>query len=406
MDKFGLIGKTLKHSYSKIIHGLIGDYPYDLYEIEPDKLKEFTRSGTLKGFNVTIPYKKEIMPYLDKIDQSAQIIGAVNTVVNNNGYLIGYNTDFKGMIYMIRRAGIDVLGKKVMILGSGGTSTTALSVVKYLGASHTLVVSRSGYVNYDNYLEFNDADIIINTTPVGMYPNNYDCPIDLTTFNNLKGVIDVIYNPNMTMLTLKAKEKGVPYTNGLPMLVAQAKYAYEYFFSAKIGDGVIDEVLSKMEKDTLNVVLVGMAGSGKSTIGEMVAKQLGREFIDTDKLIEKRENRDTPSIFKDSGEEYFRQVESAVLKEVGCLTGKVIATGGGVVKNAENYPSLKANGKIFWIDRNPKTLALDGRPLSKDKQTAIELYKEREPKYRAFSDVIIENNADIQSAVQGVVTNL
>ncbi len=406
MEKFGLIGRTLKHSYSKIIHNLLGDYEYELYELEPEKVGDFVKNSGLKGFNVTIPYKKDVMPYLDRIDQSAKLIGAVNTVVNNNGVLTGYNTDFKGMVYMLRRAGIDVKGKKVMILGSGGTCNTAISVVKYLGAKYILVVSRSGEVNYDNYLEFNDAQIIINTTPVGMYPNNYDCPIDLTTFNDLSGVVDVIYNPNTTMLSLYAKQKGVKYTNGLPMLVAQAKYAYEYFFNAKIGDGLIDEVLDNLLKNTLNVVLVGMPGSGKSTVGKQLAKQLDFDFIDIDEQIVECEKRDIPTIFEQSGEQYFRALESQVIKEVAKRTKTVIATGGGAVKDVQNYFALKSNASIFWLDRQIENLATDGRPLSKDLNAVKELYEQRKGLYQAFADYKIDNNGTVQQAVKGVIEKL
>lgn len=403
MQKFGLIGRTLKHSYSKIIHNLLGDYAYDLYEVEPNELEQFVKSKKLKAFNVTIPYKKDVMRYLDRIDQSASLIGAVNTVVNNNGVLTGFNTDFMGMTYMLRRVGIDVKGKKVMILGSGGTCNTAVSVVKYLGAKYILVVSRTGEVNYDNYLEFNDAEIIINTTPVGMYPNNYACPIDITTFNNLSGVVDVIYNPNTTMLSYHAKQKGIKYTNGLPMLVAQAKYAYEYFFGERKSDVVIEEVLSQILRDTLNVVLVGMAGCGKSTVGKALAKELGYEFIDTDDLIVERVGQDIPTIFKQRGEEYFRDIEKQVVLDVGKMTKKVIATGGGVVKDKENYFALKSNGNIFWIDRKVENLALTNRPLSKDIETVKKLYAERQPLYSAFADFKVDNNCDVNQTVKGVI---
>ena len=406
MEKFGLIGRTLKHSYSKTIHNLLGDYEYELYELEPNELADFVKSKKLKAFNVTIPYKKDVMPYLDRIDQSAKFIGSVNTIVNNNGVLTGYNTDFKGMVYMLNRAGIEVKGKKVMILGSGGTCNTAISVVKYLGARYILVVSRSGEVNYDNYLEYNDAEIIINTTPVGMYPNNYDCPIDLSTFNKLCGVVDVIYNPNTTMLSLYAKEKGVKYTNGLPMLVAQAKYAYEYFFNARIGDGVIDELLKRLLKDTLNVVLVGMPGSGKSTVGKVLAKELGFDFVDIDELVVEREKRDIPTIFEQSGEQYFRQIESQVIKEVSKKTRTVIATGGGAVKDKQNYFALKSNGTIFWLDRQIESLATVGRPLSKDLSALRQLFEQRKDLYQAFADYKIDNNGKVHQTIKEVIEKL
>lgn len=406
MEKFGLIGRTLKHSYSEKIHKLLADYEYKLYELEPDQLKSFVQSGKLKGFNVTIPYKKDVMEYLDEIDQSALLIGAVNTVVNQNGKLKGYNTDFKGMEYMLERAGITLEGKKVMILGTGGTGNTATAVAKAHGAKEIITVSRGGEVNYGNYTERADVDVIINTTPVGMYPNNYSTPIDLDKFNNLSGVVDVIYNPDTTLLTFQAKQKGIKYTNGLPMLVAQAKFAMEKFIGQSVSDDVIETVLKKLWAETINVVLIGMPGSGKSTVGKAVADALNREFIDTDQEIVKKENRDIPTIFSQDGEDYFRKVEADVLKDVGKLTGKVIATGGGIIKKAENLFPLKSNGKIFWIKRDIEALATDGRPLSKDLETVKKLFEERKDKYSAFADFTIDNGGSIDSAVKGVLENL
>lgn len=392
MDKFGLIGRTLKHSYSKTIHNLLGEYEYELYELEPEKVGDFVRNSGLKGFNVTIPYKKDVMQYLDKIDKSALLIGAVNTVVERKGKLIGYNTDFKGMTYMLKRTNVKIKKKKVMILGSGGTSNTAQAVVKYLKAREVVVVSRTGKVNYDNYLEHSQAEVIINTTPVGMYPDNYSCPIDLGKFTNLESVVDVIYNPNMTMLMYKAMERGVKHTNGLPMLVAQAKYANEYFFCKKKSNKLIEKVISNVVGDKTNLVLIGMPGCGKTTLGKKIAKDIGREFIDTDDLIVEKLGMDIPTIFEKHGEEYFRKIESEVVKEVGKLTGKVIATGGGVVKNIENYFPLKSNGVIIWLNRDIEKLATTGRPLSKDLNAVKKLYLERKGLYEYFADHTIVND--------------
>jgi len=405
-DRFGLIGRTLKHSYSEKIHSLLGDYEYKLYELEPSSLKDFVLLCDLKGFNVTIPYKKDVMQYLDVIDSKALLIGAVNTVVVKDGKRYGYNTDFFGMQYMLSRANITLKDKVVMILGTGGTSNTARAVAKDAGAKEIIVVSRSGEVNYENCYDRLDVEVIINTTPVGMYPDNYSMPITISRFPKLEGVADAIYNPDLTALTAAAKALDIKHVNGLSMLVAQGKYAMELFLDKKVPDSVIEDVLHVLEKNTLNVVLVGMPGSGKTSIGVKIAELLGRDFIDTDEEIVKRENREIPVIFSDSGEEYFRAVEKEVLKDVGKLTGKVISTGGGVVKNEDNYYPLKSNGVIFWIKRDLEKLVTDNRPLSKDLETVKKLYGERKNSYAAFRDYEIDNNGDIASAVQGVIDKL
>lgn len=403
--KFGLIGRTLKHSYSKIIHQKLGEYPYELYELEPNELKDFVCSD-MQGFNVTIPYKKDVMQYLDSIDEHAKSIGAVNTVVKKDGKILGYNTDFKGMLYMLNRAGISLKDRSVLILGSGGTSNTSLSVASFSGAKKITVVSRSGKINYQNCYDLKDTEVIINTTPVGMYPNTDDAPVDISRFEKLIGVVDAIYNPELTRLLMDAKEKGLKYTSGLPMLVAQAKYASELFLGTEIADSEIERIINLIRKDTENVVLIGMPGSGKSTIGEILSKELGREFIDTDLEIVKRENRTIAEIFARDGEKYFRKVESQVLKDVGKLSGKIIATGGGVVKDKKNYFSIKCNGKIFYIDRPVKDLSTIDRPLSKDQQTLINMYEERKGLYEYFADYSIKNDSDILDAVKGVLDNL
>lgn len=405
--KFGLIGKTLKHSFSKPIHAQLGDYPYEMIELAPEKVGEFVKSGALDGFNITIPYKKDVIPYLDKIDERALAIGAVNTVVYREGKIFGFNTDFDGMKYMLARAGITLKDKCVLILGSGGTSNTARAVATSLGAKSIKVLSRSGEINYENYKETAaDTQVVINTTPVGMYPENYTCKVDLSAFKELSGVADAVYNPALTTLLYQAKMRGVPYSNGLPMLVAQAKYAMELFLDITVSDNVIEPIIQNLSKQYLNIVLVGMPGSGKTSIGKALKEELSLDFIDTDEEIVKREGKSIPEIFKEKGEEYFRKVESEVLRSVGVLAGKIISTGGGVVKNPENYFPLKQNGKIFWIDRAIEKLVTEGRPLSKDRETVEKLYEERKGKYSAFSDVKIDNNGEISSAVKGVINSL
>ncbi len=404
MQKFGLIGKTLKHSFSKKIHPYFADYTYDLIEVQPENLSSFIKENDYDGFNVTIPYKKDVIEFLDVVDERAKKIGAVNTVVRRNGKLYGYNTDFDGMVYALNSAGINLKDKVVLILGSGGTSNTAKAVAESLGASSIKKLSRTGEINYQNYSTLaGDAQVIINTTPVGMYPENYSCLIDLKNFANLSGVLDVVYNPALTMLLKQAKDLGVPYANGQPMLVTQAKVASELFLDKKHSDKLIEEVIGKLKMENQNLVLVGMPGSGKSTIGRAVAELLNKEFIDTDQVIEQKENKSIPQIFAEFGEDYFRKIEREVLSEVGKLSGKVISTGGGIVKNADNYFYLKQNGVIIWIDRDIELLSCENRPLSKDLDAVKKLYNERKDKYAFFADEKISNDGSLDSAVKETI---
>ena len=397
--KFCLIGKTLKHSFSPQIHLTLGDYDYSLVEVAKENLQSFVKTKEYAGYNVTIPYKKDVIEYLDGVEDVAKEIGAVNTVVNKNGRLVGYNTDFYGMNYALKRVGISLSGKKVMILGSGGTSSTATAVARHGGAREIIIVSRSGENNYQNYHLQKDVEIIINTTPVGMFPNNYERLVDLDCFERLEGVLDVVYNPTLTNLLMQAREKGIKYSNGLTMLVAQEKKSAEYFIDTKIDDEKIDFVINNLETKIENIVLVGMSGCGKTTIGQALAEKLNREFIDTDLEIIKKDGRDIPTIFKQSGEEYFRNLEREVLREVGILSGKVIATGGGIVENEENYFPLKQNGKIFYLQRELETLDRKGRPLATDLTAVKNLFERRKQKYLDFADILIDNNKELQNTV-------
>lgn len=402
-EKFALIGKTLKHSYSKKIHTLFSKYQYDLVELESDALERFVKESEYKGFNVTIPYKQQIMPYLDYIDESAKAIGAVNTVVKRNGKTIGYNTDFLGMIYMLKKAEIELHDRCVLILGSGGTRNTALAVAKTLGAKSIKVISRNGEFNYQNCYDFTETEVIINTTPVGMYPETDNCPIDINRFPNLLGVADVIYNPSLTKLLFNARERGIKYTNGLSMLVAQAKYAMDLFLSDKFDDGIIESVLEKLQREVKNIVLVGMPGSGKSTVANNLSALLDMESIDIDQKIEQKAGKSIPEIFSNDGEDYFRSLETEVIKEFGCLSGKIISTGGGAVKRAENYFLLKQNGVIFYIDRPIEKLSTVGRPLSKDLTAVKKLFEERKELYEKFADFTIDNGGSLEDTVKGVI---
>lgn len=406
MAKFGLLGKTLKHSFSPQIHKLLGGYDYDLIEKDETDLKDFVKSGEYDGINITIPYKKEIIKYLDAVDEKAQIIGAVNTVVKEKGKLLGYNTDWFGMEYALKKAQICLANKKVLILGSGGTSNTAKFVANHLGAREVLIVSRSGEINYQNCYEQKDAEIIINTTPVGMYPNNYESAIDLTKFARLKGVFDAIYNPDTTYLTFCASELGVKNANGLAMLVAQAKMASELFTKTTISDHLIDKAVENIKKQTRNIVLIGMAGVGKSTIANELSQKLSMPFVDTDCIIEQRENKKISDIFAQNGEEYFRKVESQVLMEVGKQTGKIIATGGGIVERKENKFYLKQNGVVFNLVGDLEKLDRKNRPLSTDIDAVKELFRRRKDKYLDFSDYTIDNNCELKQTIDKIMEKL
>ncbi len=401
--KYGLIGKSLKHSYSKLIHNYLADYSYELVELSEEELRDFVMSKSYDGYNVTIPYKKQIMQYLDVVDGKAQAIGAVNTVVERDGRLYGYNTDFDGMVYMLKRSGIDINNKVVMILGTGGTSNTAQAVAKSLGAQKIIVVSRNGEVNYTNYQQNLDVEVVINTTPVGMYPEVDACPIDISVFPKILAVVDVIYNPENTMLIEKAKEMGIAATSGLSMLVAQAKYAMQLFKNIKEDDVVIEDIIVLLKQQSHNIVLIGMPGSGKSTIGKKVADMLERTFVDIDKEIEKREGRTIADIFSIDGEGYFREVEKRLTLEYAKNSGLVIATGGGIIKDRSNKAVLHLNGVIVEIERPLKELATDGRPLSKDFETLTRLYKERKPMYQDFRDCVVVNDTDVDNAAKGVI---
>ena len=406
MAKFGLLGKTLKHSFSPQIHKLLGGYEYDLIEKEQVELESFVKSGEYTGLNVTIPYKKEIIKYLDVVDDCAKKIGAVNTVIKQNGTLYGYNTDWYGMEYALKSAGIDLFGKKVLILGSGGTSNTATFVAHHLGAKQVLIVSRNGEINYQNCYLQTDAQVIINTTPVGMYPNNYEVPLDLSKFENLEGVFDAVYNPNMTYLTFLANKKGVKYSNGLTMLVAQAKMASELFTNTKIDDTLIDNAVKNIKTQTGNIVLIGMAGVGKSTIAKELSKRLQKPVIDTDQLIEQREGKKISQIFAQYGEEYFRKVESQVLMDVGKQNGNIIATGGGVVERDENKFYIKQNAIVVNLVRDLEKLDRKNRPLSTDLDAVKKLFIRRKDKYLDFSDFTIDNNYDLQITIEKIMEKL
>lgn len=400
----GLIGGKLSHSYSPLIHQMLGDYSYELVSMPLSQLEAFFRGNDYHGFNVTIPYKKSVIPFCENLHEWAERIGCVNTVVRDEtGAYHGYNTDYPGFLYMCNRAGINFKDKKVMILGSGGTSLTASAAASDKGASEIITVSRNGSVNYENLYRCKDADIIINTTPVGMYPNNGESLIDLQDFPKCSGVIDVIYNPLKTRLILQAEAMRIPCSGGLPMLVAQAKYASEIFTGSESDDNLIEEILTKLHKQICNIVLIGMPGSGKTEVGRLVSESLGRELIDIDSEIIKKAGMSIPDIFAQNGEPFFRKLEAEAIAEAAKLSGKVITTGGGSVLLEENRLNLKQYGLVFFLKRSLDLLSTVGRPLSKSPEALKEMYHAREPLYLAMCDAEIDSCGTLQQAADSLL---
>lgn len=398
----GLLGKKLGHSYSPQIHSHLGDYSYDLFEKSPEELGGFLRNCDFSGLNVTIPYKKDVIAYCDELSPRAALLGAVNTIVRRqDGTLIGHNTDYFGFQSMLQRTGLTVSGKKALVLGSGGASATAVCVLKEMGAN-VIVISRSGADNYDNIEKHHDASIIVNATPVGMYPNTGVSPVDLSVFPSLEGVLDIVYNPARTQLLLDAEKRGLITENGLWMLVAQAKESAEWFLRTEIADDVIAKIHAILQKKMGNTILIGMPGCGKSTIGKCLAEHLNKKFYDADAEIVRRAGISIPEIFEKFGEDGFRKIETEVLRDLGRQSELVIATGGGCVTRPENYDLLHQNGKILWIQRDIHFLPTEGRPLShKDKLEAM--YQTRKPFYESFSDFVIENNGDLDKVISRIV---
>lgn len=386
--KAGLIGGKLGHSYSPAIHAKLGDYSYTLCELKEDELGSFLLSGKLDAMNVTLPYKKAVMEHLDHTSDEARLIGAVNTIVRKNGKLFGYNTDYYGFLYMLKKSGIDVSGKKCLVLGSGGASATVQAVLRAEKAAEIHVISRNGEDNYQNIDKHYDADVIVNTTPVGMYPEVDFAPLELDGFTKLLGVLDVIYNPARTKLLLDAERLGIKCANGLSMLVAQAKRASELFCDCEIDDSRTDEIVREMEQDSENIVLIGMPGCGKSTAGKALAELTGRQFVDLDEVIAQKAGISIPEIFEKHGEDYFRELEHQAVCEYGKQSGLVIATGGGVVKQERNYLPLHQNGRLIWLKRELSLLPTDGRPLSQA-IGAEKLFSERAPLYERFCDASV-----------------
>ncbi len=393
MKKYGCIGKKLIHSFSKEIHSRLADYEYELIELTEDEIAPFFMKKDFAAINVTIPYKETVIPYLDSVSDIAKRIGAVNTIVNKDGRLYGFNTDYYGMKALIERVGLTLDGKKVLILGTGGTSKTARVVAADMGAAEILTVSRRKTEEYITYSEavtlHSDADIIINTTPSGMYPDCESKPVDIADFTKLEGVIDAVYNPLCTNLVLDARARGIKAECGLYMLVMQAVVAVEKFLDTEIPKCTADSVFTSILASKENIVLTGMPGSGKSTVGRLINLE-GFRFIDTDAEIEKRCGCTIKELIEREGEKYFRDLEAEVIRDVSAESCRIISTGGGAILREENVRSLRRNGKLFFLDADICRLkATEDRPLSDTEDKLIRLYEERMPIYKATADAIV-----------------
>ncbi len=402
--EYGCIGEHLTHSFSKEIHNALADYDYCIRELTPDELPQFMESRDFKAINVTIPYKKDVIPYLEWISPEAKAINAVNTIVNVEGKLYGYNTDFYGLKSLIERQNVSLESKCVAVLGSGGTSNTACAVAQSMGASSIVRVSRTpseGYISYDELYEIADrVDVIINTTPCGMFPNIGTSAVDVTRFKNLSAVFDAVYNPLVSKLVYDARQKGITATGGLYMLVSQAAYAVEKFINTPVNNDAVEKIYNDLYKSKMNIVLVGMPSCGKSTVGKVIAENFNKAFVDTDEYIVSADGREIPEIFRADGETVFRQKESEAVFDIAKSTGTVVATGGGVVLDKSNIDILKENGRVYFIDRPLELLVTTGdRPLSSNRADLEKRYNERYSLYTACADVIIDGSGTVDEVV-------
>ncbi len=398
--KCGLLGEHLAHSWSPQIHAELADYEYSLYEKAPDEVENFVRHGNWQGLNVTIPYKKTVIPFCSSLSPLAKEIGSVNTLVRrSDGTIVGDNTDAYGFQMLISEIGVNPDGKKALVLGSGGASATAQAVLRSMGAEVD-AVSRTGPVNYENLDE--NASLLVNTTPLGMFPNNGKKAVDLKRFAKIEGVIDVVYNPIRTALILQAEELGIPCTSGLRMLVGQAKRSAEIFLETQIPDSETERILHLLQAEMQNIILIGMPGCGKTTVSHLLADRLKRECLEADEELERSAGMTIPEIFAREGERGFRIRETDILQKIGMKSGAVISTGGGCVTRAENYPLLHQNGVIIRIKRDLSKLARDGRPLSVNADLAAMLAV-RDPLYSRFADITVDNNGSVAETVDKIM---
>ncbi|MCD8107388.1 MAG: shikimate kinase [Oscillospiraceae bacterium] len=402
--KCGLLGETLGHSYSPRIHAYLGDYDYCLYEISREKVEDFILHGDWDGLNVTIPYKKVAASLCDELSDIARDLGSVNTIVRRNGKLYGHNTDYYGFKSMVLETGVDISGKKALVLGTGGTGVTIVKVLTEMGAE-VVPISRTGENNYDNIEKHSDAVLVVNATPVGMYPKNGASPLDLRRIPSCECVLDVIYNPMRTALILQAESLGLKYKSGLHMLIAQAKYSSELFQNKKISDDSVTFIENSLTKELENIILIGMPGSGKSVVAEALGRRLHKPVIETDAEIVKSAGMTIPEIFEKSGEEEFRRLETAQMELSGKLSERIISTGGGAVTREENYNLLHQNGIIVWLERDTSKLPTDGRPISQ-KSDLSELYRRRKPMYERFADLRVSNNGTVSETVGKIIAGI
>lgn len=409
--KYGLIGEHLKHSYSCEIHAQIADYEYELHEIPPSGLGGFLKKREFNAINVTIPYKQDVIPYLDEISDTAKRIGAVNTIVNRNGRLYGDNTDFAGMLALAKHIGVDMKGRKVLILGTGGASKTGHALAEYMGAQSVFYVSRSGKdgsISYEQAVtEHSDAQIIINATPVGMFPKQDGRPIDISAFPKLEGVIDAVYNPLRTNLVLDAQERGIPAEGGLYMLSAQAVHASAVFRDIPLDESLVDKAFKSVKNDKQSIVLIGMPSSGKTTVGRILAEKCGKQLADTDEYIVRKIGMPISDFFAKHGEAEFRKIEKETVAELSATGGRIIATGGGAVLDAENVRALKQNGVLVFLDRRPENLiATDDRPLASRRSALEKLYAERYDIYCAAAELHIDANTTPEAEADAILKEL
>lgn len=393
--RYGLVGNRLGHSWSIPIHAMLGNEDYRLYERSEQEFIDLLKRRDFRGLNVTMPYKRLALELCDELSDTAVEVGSVNTlVVREDGTLCGHNTDIGGFIALTHNTGVDIACNKVVILGSGGTSLTARAACRRSGAREIVVISRNGPVDYDAlYRHHADAQVLINTTPVGMYPNNGACAVDLTRLPALQGVLDVVYNPDRTALVLNAQARGLPSAGGLYMLVAQAREAEEWFMGRTIPEDRTQQIYRRLKDDTLNIVLIGMPGCGKSCIGSTLAHRMGRPFVDCDEEIVRRAGKSIPDIFSQDGESAFRAMETQVIQDLGKEKGLVIATGGGAVLRSENVRALQQNGKMIFLERALDTLPRQGRPLSRSPEALAAMWRQREPCYRSAADITVKNDS-------------